>query len=81
MGNKIARVNHILRSVCPQDMAEDLEPPDLEERSEPITNEGHRSLDVPTACRNRISRISCVKLRVKVPGKVLEIWICIWQAD
>ncbi len=62
-------------------MAEDLESPDLEEKSEPITDEGHRSLDIPAACRNRISGISCVKLRVKVPGKVLEVWIWIWQAD
>ncbi len=62
-------------------MAEDLEPLKFEEKSKPITDEEHRSLDVPTACSNHISRISCVKLRVKVPGKVMEVWIWIWQAD
>ena len=60
--NKIMPENYILGAVLPQDMAEDLEPPDLEEKSEPITDEGHRSLNVPAACRNCISVISCVKL-------------------
>ncbi len=46
----------------PQDMAEVLELPDLEEKSDPITGEGHRSSDVPAACTNRIGEISCMKL-------------------
>ncbi len=79
--NKIAWENDILHAVCPQDMAEDLVPLKLEGKSKPITEEGHRSLDVPMACSNRISGISCVKLRVKVPGKMMEVWIWIWQAD
>ncbi len=62
-------------------MTEGLEPPDLEEKSEPIIDEGNRSLDVPTSCRNHISGISCVKLQVKVLAKVLEVGIWIWQAD
>ncbi len=70
---KIAWENNILRAVSPQDMIGDSEPPDLEKIVEPITDEGDRSLDAPTPCRNRISGISCVKLRVNVPGKVLEV--------
>ncbi len=60
--NKIARENYILHAVYPKDVAEDLEPPDLEEKSKPIPDEGHRSLDVPTSYRNCICGISCVNL-------------------
>ncbi len=69
--------SHILRAVCPQDVTEVLESPDLEDGSDPLTDEGHRSWNVLTACRNVTSMVSCMKLQVEVLAKVLEVWIWI----
>ncbi len=73
--------SHILRAVCPQDVVEVLESPDLQDGSEPLIVEGHRSYSVPTAYKNIKNVLSPMKLQIVVPAKVPEDWIWIWLPD
>ncbi len=66
--------NHILPIICPQDGTEVLESPDLVDGSEPLTAEGHRSLEASIACRNPTNVGTRIKLRGKMQTKVLEVW-------
>ncbi len=73
--------SYILRVLCPQGVMDGSEAPAAEKNSEPITDERHESYNALIPFRNRISWISCVKLRIHIPGKWMEIWIWFWTAD